>query len=368
MESIGFTFHSMGGVYWDEGVCYTFEAEEIDLLEEATAEVHSLCLEAVEHVIRYERLEELAIPDDWRERVIESWRAGEPALYGRFDFRYDGREPPKLLEYNADTPTALVETSIAQWFWLEDTYPRMDQFNSVHEKLIERWRLLLDRKALPLHLHFACMQDTEEDYRTVEYLRDTALQAGFSTFHVFVEDIGWDEEERCFVDLEGRPIRALFKLYPWEWLIREPFGRYLAPGTVKLLEPAWKLLLSNKAMLAILWELFPDHPNLLPTFFEPTRLPGAYVRKPIFSREGANVDIVLSEGQVLRAEGGYGEEGWVYQAYAPLPRLDNENYLVIGSWLIGDEPAGIGLREDDTPITRDTSRFVPHYFVPQEVS
>lgn len=363
LEAVGFTFHSMGGVYWDEGVCYAFSADEIDQMEQVTAELQALCLEAVEHVVRCERFEELAIPPAWRERVVESWRSGEPALYGRFDFCYDGHHPPKLLEYNADTPTALLEAGVAQWFWLQDLHPDRDQFNSIHEKLIARWQALRAEQVLPLHLHFACVHDTEEDYRTVEYLRDTALQAGFTTFHVFVEDIGWDAQSGAFVDLEGRPIRGLFKLYPWEWLVREPFGDYLR-GNVRLVEPCWKLLLSNKGLLPILWELFPDHPNLLPAFFTPDPLGGEYVKKPLFSREGANVEIHRPGAAPLLCGGGYGEEGWIYQAVAPLPSFDGENFVVLGSWVIGDEPAGLGLREDATPITRDTSRFVPHYFVP----
>lgn len=366
MEAIGFSFHSIGGAYWDESVCYAFEAEEIDCLEEATADLHAMCLEAVEHVIRTERFDQLAIPEDWRGRIVDSWRSGEPAVYGRFDFCYDGRRPPKLLEYNADTPTALLETSVAQWFWLQDLFPDRDQFNSVHETLIEHWRTLLLQSALPLHLHFACMHDTEEDYRTVEYLRDTALQAGFTTFHVFVEDIGWDPHERRFVDLEERPIRALFKLYPWEWMVREPFGQHLRRDIIRMVEPCWKLLLSNKGILPILWELFPDHPNLLPAYFEPGPLGGDYVKKPIFSREGANVEIHRAGVDPLRCEGGYGEEGWIYQAHAPLPGFDGHHFTVLGSWVIGDRPTGIGLREDATPITRDTSRFVPHYFVPED--
>ena len=52
-------------------------------------------------------------------------------------YPYDGKAPPRLLEYNADTPTALLEASVAQWFWLQDCFPTADQFNSIHERLID---------------------------------------------------------------------------------------------------------------------------------------------------------------------------------------------------------------------------------------
>ncbi len=363
LEAVGFTFHSMAGVYWEESVCYGFSAAQVDRLEDASAELHGMCLEAVDRVVREGRYEQLAVPEPYRERVERSWRQAEPSVYGRFDFCYDGVNPPKLLEYNADTPTALLEAAVAQWFWLEELKPGMDQFNSLHEQLIERWRELR-ADALPIHLHFACIHDNEEDYRTVEYLRDTAAQAGFTTFPCFMEDLGWDPDARAFLDLEGRPSRALFKLYPWEWLLREDFGPYLLETDCQLVEPWWKMLLSNKGILAVLWELFPNHPYLLPAAFSAEGLGAPYVKKPLYSREGANIEIHGAYG-VAPTPGGYGAEGFVYQAHCPLPSFDGHNHVVVGSWIVGDRPAGIGLREDDSPITKNTSRFVPHYFLPE---
>src|SRR6185503_7095567 len=170
----------------------------------------------------------------------------------------------------------------------------------------------------------------------------------------------WDGKR--FVDESDQPIQALFKLYPWEWMVREEFGQYLIANTMRVIEPPWKMLLSNKAILPVLWEMFPDHPNLLAASFEPGRFATDYVKKPLYSREGANVTIARA-GATLAADGDYGAEGFVWQADHPLPRFDG-NYTVIGSWVVGDAPAGIGLREDDSPITRNSSRFVPHYFEP----
>jgi glutathionylspermidine synthase len=121
------------------------------------------------------------------------------------------------------------------------------------------------------------------------------------------------------------------------------------------------MLLSNKGLLPILWELFPDHPNLLPASFDAGRIHGDYVVKPLLSREGANV-VIHRGGETIAADGDYGAEGCIYQAYTPIPRF-GDDYVTIGAWIVGDEPAGIGMREDATPITRNTSRFVPHYFL-----
>jgi len=347
----------MGGTYWDESVAYRFSSSQVDQLESASEEMHRLCLKAAEEAVRSKLFAQFAIPEPFHELVAQSWRQREATLYGRFDFSWDGAGEPKLLEYNADTPTALLEASVVQWQWLEDVLPDTDQFNSLHEKLIERLKGLLPATGGGV-LHLSCVRDNDEDLGTVEYLRDCALQAGWDARRIDIEDLGWDGTR--FRDLEEAPIANLFKLYPWEWLVREEFGQHLAGRPAVLIEPAWKMLLSNKALLVLLWEMNYGHPNLLPTYFTPQKFGADYVRKPLLSREGANVTI-RSRGVVRQQPGGYGGEGFVYQGVAPLPAFDGR-YPVIGSWIVGDQPAGIGIREDDSPITRNSSRFVPHYF------
>ncbi len=357
-EELGFRFHSMDGVYWDERACYRFTADEVDRLETATAELHGLCLEAVAAVVKSGDYERLRIPPDYRPLVEKSWLEEDPTLYGRFDLSWDGTGEPKMLEYNADTPTALLEASVVQWYWLKDVHPDADQFNSLHEKLIERWKALLPQLPGAAPVHFAAVSESEEDTGNVDYLRDTAMQAGIDARAIDIADLGWDGKR--FVDLEGDAVLALFKLYPWEWMVREAFGPHLLGRPMKVIEPAWKMLLSNKAILPLLWEMFPDHPNLLAASFEPGRFATDYVKKPVFSREGANVS-VFGPGGVEEAPGDYGAEGFIWQAYHALPVFEG-NHTVIGSWIVGDEPAGIGIREDESAITKNTSRFVPHYF------
>jgi len=363
-EAVGFTYHSMDGVYWDEAHCYRFTTAQIDALEAATLALHELAVAAIEHVVADDRFEELAIPAPFADYVRASWQARDPALAGRFDLAYDGVNPPKLLEYNADTPTALLEASVVQWRWLQQAIlpkvPDADQFNSLHEKLIANWRAIGMTSSANTPVHFACVKDSEEDRGNIEYQRDVATQAGLATRFVYVEDIGWADEGRAFVDDEGTIIDVLCKLYPWEWLMRDEFGPHLLQTRLKVIEPPWKILLSTKGLLPILWELNPGHPNLLPAAFERFRISGDYVQKPLYSREGANVTVYRG-AEVLREGGSYGDEGWVYQAYTPLPRF-GDSYAVVGSWIVGDEPAGIGIREDLTPITRNSSHFVPHYF------
>ena len=360
LDRVGVTYHSLDGGYWREDVAYEFSEAQVDCLESATASLHRLCLEAVETIIRENRFADLRIPEQWRPRIIDSYERQEPSLYGRFDFWYDGIGSPKLLEYNADTPTSLLEAAVGQWEWRRETCPEADQFNSLHERLIGQWRVIRRRASTDL-LHLVCLDGSDEDRQTVTYLADTANQAGWRVQTLPIERIGWEPGSRRFVDHRNEPISTLFKLYPWEWMCQDAFAAELPRSSMLVLEPAWKQVLSHKGLQALLWEWYPDHPNLLPAFFSGPGNCVAYVRKPFWSREGANISIVNGD-QVLTTAGPYDAQLSVYQEYRPLPVFEGW-HPVIGSWVVGDEPAGVGIREDCGLIHGNHSRFVPHYVV-----
>lgn len=350
VEAIGFGFHTLDGQpYWREDACYVFDESAIDALEAATAELHGLCMEAVDRIVRAGRYDDLGIGDAAARLVERSWFDRDPALYGRMDLSFDGRSPPRLLEYNADTPTSLFEASVVQWYWLEDVAPDADQFNSLHEALIERWRVV----AGGTRMHFAACYDSPEDGTTTDYLLDTCAQAGLDVQALDIEEIGWSG--KAFIDLADRSIDRLFKLYPWEWLMSEPFAAHIPASGTRWFEPPWKMLLSNKAILPLLWEFFPGHPNLLPASRSREAIAGAAVVKPYWGREGQGIAVLAPD------ERGRDTPCHIYQAFAPLPVFDGRHALV-GSWVVGDTPVGIGMREDSDPITRNTSCFVPHLF------
>jgi glutathionylspermidine synthase len=362
-DELGFSFHSMDGLYWNEGICYEFLNDEIDLLEEATGNLNTLCLEAVDYVIDRNLFSRIGIPEPFGVLIRKSWLRHDRSLYGRFDLSYDGQGAPKLLEYNADTPTSLVESSIAQWVWLEDLFPSYDQFNSIHEKLQDAFQGVRRQMQSTGPLYFSCVRDHEEDLVTVEYLRDVAIQSGLDGRHIFMEDIGYSETTGMFYDLEDHEIAFMFKLYPWEWIIEDEFGEKVLGDTLRFFEPPWKMVLSNKGILPVLWEMYPGHPNLLPSYFDPAHCGDSYVKKPFFSREGANITFFDGARCLEDTGGSYGDSAFIYQKAQPLPCFGG-NYAVIGSWVVNGLPAGIGIREDDTYITKNTSTFVPHFFRP----
>jgi glutathionylspermidine synthase len=366
-EETGFDFHTVDGErYWDERAYYAFSLDEIeDQIEAPSGEIDAMCLELVSNAVDDEDyLHRLKIPETFWPLISESWHRDEGSLYGRLDLSFDGRGPAKLLEYNADTPTSIFEAAVFQWTWLEQAIDRhiipghADQFNSIHECLIDGWQ----KVSAGRHVHLAGTTENAEDAATLAYLEDTARQAGLATTLIDIEDIGL-RDDGSFVDLDDRSIELVFKLYPWEWMFHDAFGARLADAPTRWIEPPWKAILSNKGILPLLWEMFPDHPNLLPAFFEDdpnaAQLGACFVRKPLYSREGANVALISDGVTVVEQQGPYGAEGFIRQAFAPLPNF-SQQYPVLGSWLIDHTPCGLSIREDENPITGNTSRFLPH--------
>ncbi len=389
-REVGFTFADMHGEpYWDETSAYRFTLRQIeDDIEDPSTDLHNMCRDAVAEIVGCEQMmDRLGIPPTHRDLIADSWRRNEPEIYGRLDLAYDGKGPAKLLEYNADTPTSLYESAAFQWQWLEDQLAAgvlpdgADQFNGIHEALVERFRALFDRNT---DIHFTAMADNPEDYATVEAMAWAAREAGMGAHYSDLDKLGVTKKGQ-FVDAEDRVIGTLFKLYPWEDLLRDDFARHIKGSGCLFLEPAWKALVSNKGILPVLWQMFPGHPNLLPAFFADDvadalvaggrpvpavaeafgkvadQFRGAHVVKPIFSREGAGVSIVEA-GEVTEASPNtdYDQHPRIVQAYAPLPEFDGFR-PVVGAWIVGDACVGMGMREDRARITQDLSRFKPHF-------
>jgi glutathionylspermidine synthase len=355
-------WHSGAQPYWDESAFYEFTSKEVDELEAATNELEKMTLAAAQHIIDHKLYSRMGIPENAVPLIESSWEAEPPALYGRFDLAYDGIHPPQLLEYNADTPTSLLEAAVVQWYWLQDVFPKHDQFNSIHERLIALWKELAPY--LPGQRIDFCSMDDIEDGMTVTYLEDTARQAGLEASSFPIREIGWDGKGFVGPGPNNHALGAVFKLYPWEWMVREAFAKHLPAASTVWIEPPWKMLLSNKGLLPVLWSLYPRHPYLLEASFDSPGLMMSWVKKPLLGREGANITL-QAPGMHIETEGDYGEEGFIYQQAATLANTDGR-YAVIGSWLVGHEEgnvsAGMGIRESDSPITTNTSRFVPHLF------
>lgn len=396
-QELGFDWHTAPtaedpvGLYWDESAYWHLSAEEVDALEAATEELHAMCLAAAAHVIDRKLLPHFGFDARTIGLIEQSWREREsaPTIYGRFDLAYGGAEvgdgQPKMLEYNADTPTGLYEAAVVQWAWLQDFFPDSDQFNSIHEALVSAWT---NQKALlttpEASLHFTSLAPHAEDEGTLRYLVDTAIESGLLAKIVSAADIGWAAESDLpeageFVDLDDLPIQALFKLVPWEWLLTDEFGTRLARKVsareLTVIEPAWKMVLANKAILVALWEIYPNHPYLLPAYMDRAAFPAGTMvaAKPLLGREGANISIArlgengaIDGAPVLSMGGSYGAEGYVYQQLAPLAQAPGPkgatHHAVIGSWFVDGRSCGIGIREDASLVTSNRSRFVPHRF------
>lgn len=353
VDSLGLKWQKF---YWLEDKYYKFTPDQINTIAKATEELHQMFLEAGEFVVNSDKLtSHFDIPREFVPEVIRSWNEEPDCLnYGRFDLGYDGVNPPKLFEYNCDTPTSLLEASVIQWDWKNDLFPESDQFNNIHEKFVEAYAKFVGKK-----IHFCGIRDTlGEDLTTIGYHMDLAQQAGANVEFIDAFDIGVRNSNSQFVDMKEQDISILFHLYPWEWMLNEKFGKHILKSKTTYIEPIWKSIWSNKAILPVLSYLFPDSPYLLNASFDQPVGEVDYVKKPTLSREGANITI-FRKGKSEESTGGtYGEGRHIYQELYELPNF-NGHYPVIGSWCVNGESVGIGIREDNL-ITANSARFIPH--------
>jgi glutathionylspermidine synthase len=378
LEQIGFFWHTDP----DETAYVASEIVDItpneaDAYYEAVNELYEMFVEAGEYVIENDLLHEIGIPFNLIDAVKMSWDNDVNwHLYGRFDLAggVDGK-PIKLIEFNADTPTALFETAILQWAILK--YNNMEethQFNDVYEAIRDNFKrvIVLDGDINDFEQNyegwkilFSSVKDNEEEESTVKLLQTIAEDAGFITEFAYMEDVEFDANEGVFYN--NINYEYWFKLFPWEDIAIEEsdlarlMTQIMDNQKAIFLNPAYTLMFQSKAFMKILWDLYPNHPLLLETSFEP--LKGiAQVEKKIFGREGANTIIVDKNEKIIEErDGEYGEFPSIFQEYVELPK-DSKGDSYQAGVFFAYEGCGLGFRRGGL-ILDNYSKFVGHRVV-----
>lgn len=375
LESLGFVWHtdSDESSYISDELLVLSETEA-EAFYEATNTLYDMVVEAAEHVVEHDLFHEIGIPFNLVEVIKESWENDVHwHLYGRFDLAggIDGK-PIKLLEFNADTPTALFETAIIQWAMLkQDGLEESSQFNALYEALINNFKRLVtleeDISGFEEHYDgwaflFTSVKGNSEEENTVRLLQHIATEAGYQTEFAYIDDVEFSLEEG--ISYNDKNYELWFKLIPWEDIaLEESDLAMLLTNIIKnqkaiIFNPAYTLLFQSKGLLKILWDLYPKHPLLLDTSFEP--LEGQkQVKKPVFGREGASVSILDEDANALESvEGDYDNHKMVYQAYTELATDSNGDSYQAGIFY-AYEACGLGFRKGGK-ILNNMSKFVGH--------
>ena len=378
LEQIGFFWHTdPDQTPYVASELVDITPDEADAYYEAVNELYEMFVEAGEYVIENDLLHDIGIPFNVIDAVKMSWDNDiHWHLYGRFDLAggIDGK-PIKLIEFNADTPTALFETAILQWAILKhNSMEETHQFNNVYEAIRDNFKRLVmledDIEGFEEHydgwkILFSSVKDNEEEESTVKLLQTIAEDAGFITEFAYMEDVEFDGEDGVFYNNVN--YEYWFKLYPWEDIAIEEsdlarlMTQIMENQKAIFLNPAYTLMFQSKAFMKILWDLYPNHPLLLETQFEP--LKGvAQVEKKIFGREGANTIIVDKNEKIIEErDGEYGEFPSIFQEYVELPKDTKGNSYQAGVFF-AYEGCGLGFRRGGL-ILDNYSKFVGHRVV-----
>ena len=380
LESLGFVWHTDSDetpYVSDKLVLLT--PKEAEAYYHAGNTLYEMFIEAAQHVIDNNLFHEIGIPFNLVELITESWENDiHWHLYGRFDLAggIDGK-PIKLLEFNADTPTALFETAIVQWAMLkQNDMEETAQFNGVYEALLDNFKRLVtlsedvsdfETRYEGWKFLFTSIRGNSEEENTVRLLQHIATEAGYKTEFAYIDEVEFDEKEGIF--FKEQQYELWFKLIPWEDIaLEEPDLAMMLTNIVKnqkaiIFNPAYTLLFQSKGLLTILWELYPDHPLLLETSFEPLGTE-RMVQKPVFGREGESVRILDEHGSFIEGEeeGAYDSHKMVFQEYVELPS-DIEGSSYQAGLFYAYESCGIGFRKGGK-ILDNMSKFVGHVVKP----
>ena len=375
LESLGFVWHTdLDESSYISNELVVVSQQEAEACHEATNDLYDMYVEAAEHVVENDLFHEIGIPFNLVELIKESWENDVHwHLYGRFDLAggLDGK-PIKLLEFNADTPTALFETAIIQWAILKkNNMEEASQFNGLYEALVSNFKRLVileedvsdfEERYDGWKFLFTSIRGNSEEENTVRLLQHIATEAGYETKFAYMDDVEFDEEEGIIYQDESYEL--WFKLIPWEDIaLEESDLAMLLTNIIKnqkaiIFNPAYTLLFQSKGLLKILWDLYPNHPLLLESSFEP--LEGQQqVKKPVFGREGGNVSILDENASELESvDGDYANHKMLYQAYTELVTDENDDSYQAGVFY-AYEACGLGFRKG-AKILDNGSKFVGH--------
>jgi glutathionylspermidine synthase len=375
LESLGFVWHtdSDESSYISDELIVISEAQA-EAYYEATNTLYDMYIEAAEHVVENNLFHEIGIPFNLVEVIKESWENDVHwHLYGRFDLAGGlDSKPIKLLEFNADTPTALFETAIIQWAILKQNgLEEESQFNALYESLVDNFKRLVtleedvstfEERYDGWNFLFTSVKGNSEEENTVRLLQHIATEAGFQTEFAYIDDIEFSPEDGIFY--EDKHYELWFKLIPWEDIaLEESDLAMLLTNIIKnqkaiIFNPAYTLLFQSKGLLKILWDLYPNHPLLLESSFEP--LEGKkQVKKPVFGREGGSVSILDENSNDLETvAGNYDSYKMVYQDYTKLV-TDTQGLSYQAGVFYAYEACGLGFRKGGK-ILDNMSKFVGH--------
>ena len=357
------------------------ESAEQELIK-ATNELHLMYLHATDKVLKDDNLLALFdIPKILWPRLRLSWqRRRHHMITGRMDFCMDERGV-KVYEYNADSASCHTEAGLILERWAEQGY-KGNGFNPAEGLINELAGAWKHSRARPF-VHIMQDKDIEENYHA-QFMEQALHQAGFETRILRgLDELGWDAAGQL-IDGEGRLVNCVWKTWAWETAfdqIREVSDREFAAVPIRtghpqnevrlidvllrpevlVFEPLWTVIPGNKAILPILWSLFPHHRYLLDTDFtvNDELVKTGYAVKPIAGRCGSNIDLVSYHEEVLdKTSGKFAEQKNIYQQLWCLPKVDGK-YIQVCTFTVGGNYGGTCLRGDESLVIKKESDIEP---------
>lgn len=308
---------------------------------------------------------------------------------GRFDMMLDG-DTPKIIEFNADTPTFIKELFHVSGKLSE--YKGKTDINLEEEKALQFYMEKAIQAAVadsgledPAVLYVA-HGDSKEDYLTIQYLAKL-VDADFAP----LEELEIIPGEGLYC--KGKRVDILYRqTWAVEILIQdksnegvnigEELLKLVESSKLQVINPPASFLLQNKMLFALMCHLAEEQspiytPEMIEAiqkyvpksaFFEEDMSNTAtFVKKPIFGREGNSVSVLTQSSCIESKERDFVAQPQLFQEFVPptMTTIDSNQgeqtgNLVFGVFCLGlERPSAIGARfTSGSGITDNNAMFV----------
>ena len=251
---------------------------------------------------------------------------GLPTWIARFDYVFDKDQNLKMVEINADTPCAIIESYYANQVAAD--FFKAKNPNEGENRNLQAFMQDIVRKVFDARVDFStmdfkkdiflfsCFHDYPEDFGTTLFLKNAVksnyyCETKFESFYDLSVDNGF------VVCKDGSKPKLIYRLHPMELLIEETatdgdnlgilFMEGYKNGKFQMMNPPEAIIMQSKGFQALIYALAnidnsPFSQNEIDTirrylpesFFENDfkSINGKYIVKPIWGREGNGIKVM----------------------------------------------------------------------------
>lgn len=363
----------------------TVSKSDVQKIKKATEELHRVFVNATEHVLKDKSLySKFNInKENWKMIGDNFQRTKNNYFYGRMDigFNFDFSQI-KIFEYNTGLCGDIYDTSeyqnkVFDYFvkqnpnQIKNKSQIINSISSGHgllKKVGERWEIL-SKNCKNKTIYFI-YDETDREEKLVLSSIFKGLKTKGIPYKLFSDRKCLIKSEKglLYDKITNEKIDILYKTHPWYSIYRNlknlkegkkargDFYEFFLNKKTKIVEPMWKTVMGNKALLPYVYSLHKDCKYLIPSSFDP--FDECFGDDEYIIEKGLMGRGSMMTKKVKRSEITKKNPNVIYQKIFKENYVDN-NYYIMGSWIVGDKFSGMFVKQSNTMINEYSCNVIP---------